>query len=191
MHAWRTEARFGISHYSLRPSKITSPPHCSMKDPQRAIYPLWVVGRPGVRKLEDRWAGNGTWTLFCVETSGDPCALRREVENGRLHLPFACNLFKRGSGFCARHCFLDLWRWILVSPSSSVPVMPEMRLIPKKSLSRAFSQVLPGGGTGVTFFTTFAGEPMATLQAGTSLVTIEFAATVHPSEIVTPGRITT
>lgn len=44
---------------------------------------------------------------------------------------------------------------------------------------------------GVTFLTTFAGDPMATLHAGTSLVTMEPAAMVHPLPIVTPGRIIT
>lgn len=52
-------------------------------------------------------------------------------------------------------------------------------------------QALDTGGTGVTFFTTLAGAPIATLQAGTSLVTIEFEPMVHPSPIVTPGRIVT
>lgn len=42
-------------------------------------------------------------------------------------------------------------------------------------------------GTGSTFLTTLAGEPMATEKSGTSLVTTLPAATVHPLPMVTPG----
>jgi hypothetical protein len=45
--------------------------------------------------------------------------------------------------------------------------------------------------TGVTFFTTLAGTPIATLQAGISFVTTAPAAIVQPCPIVTPGKITT
>ncbi|TFK46549.1 hypothetical protein OE88DRAFT_1638215, partial [Heliocybe sulcata] len=38
---------------------------------------------------------------------------------------------------------------------------------------------------------TFAGDPMATLHAGMLLETTDPAAIVHPSPIVTPGRMTT
>lgn len=43
---------------------------------------------------------------------------------------------------------------------------------------------------GVTFFTTLAGTPMATLQAGMSFVTTAPAAIVQPCPMVTPGKIT-
>ncbi|KAI2629223.1 hypothetical protein GGS26DRAFT_117917 [Hypomontagnella submonticulosa] len=44
---------------------------------------------------------------------------------------------------------------------------------------------------GVTLLTTRAGVPIATLHEGILFVTTELAAIVHPSPIVTPGRITT
>ena len=47
------------------------------------------------------------------------------------------------------------------------------------------------GGISLTFFTTLAGLPIATLQGGILRLTILPAPMVHPSPMVTPGRMVT